>query len=266
MLTFQAVGALFTGFAGRHFSSTLVAEMAPPLKAHQLDLFKSRRARPRSSNVLVPKPSISTQSSSMSNEASPAEDAEAAKRDFANYLGDRHPLRVIFVGHNPSDVSWDSIAPYAHATNKFWRLLREANLAPEKLCKPKYFSSLPAAAGIGFIDLFVTSGSDASKVEPGAEKLSEWREQFLERLENGTGGNPPKILCCISKIVAKKLLQGWNGDYGSVGKGSEWGLTSALESDIWVLPSTSGRAGLKWNQRLEPFQRLRAQFTEEWEE
>lgn len=183
-------------------------------------------------------------------------DEDASKRDFSNYLGPRHPLRVIFVGHNPSDVSWECAAPYAHGSNRFWKLLNESNLAPADLCEPRYFSRLPDEVGIGFIDLFVTSGSDASLVGKGAEKSDEWRKEFLMRLEKGTKGTPPNILCCLSKIVAKKLLRGWNGAYGFAGQGKDWDLEGADDCEVWVLPSTSGRAGLKWEQRLKPFQEL----------
>lgn len=218
----------------------------------------------RSTRTRIAKPKTASPSVS-SSFASHQPETDQSSRDFSNYLGDSHPLRIIFVGHNPSEKSWACSAPYAHPTNKFWRLLKEAKLAPEDLCKAESFALLPKAVGIGFIDLFVASGSDASKIGPGAEKRSDWRVDFLSRLRAGTKGIPPLVLCCVSKIVASKLLGGWKGEYGHIGNGKDWGLDAAENSEIWVLPSTSGRAVLSWEQRLMPFQDLRAHFPGEWE-
>ncbi|KAI0566963.1 Uracil-DNA glycosylase-like protein [Gracilaria domingensis] len=183
-------------------------------------------------------------------------DNDVKKRDFSRYFGEKHPLRIVFVGHNPSAKSWDEVAPYAHRTNQFWRLLQESQLAPAHLCKPSQHAKLPGCCGIGFIDLFVTSGSDASKIGKRAVRNTEWKQGFFERLECGTGGTPPRILCCVSKIVARKLLGGWNGEFGHVGSGRDWNLRGAETSEVWILPSTSGRAGLTFQARLEPFQKL----------
>lgn len=186
--------------------------------------------------------------------------AETDARDFAKHLGSTHPLRVVFVGHNPSAESWARCAPYAHKSNRFWPLLRECGLVPPALCEAYKFAELPAAVGVGFIDLFITSGSDASLV--GMPGGASWRELFFQRLRDGTDGRPPSIICPVSKIVAQKLLVGWRGDYGPAGFGKDWELAGAEDSQVWVLPSTSGRAGLKWEQRLEPFERLNAHIQE----
>ena len=199
----------------------------------------------------------SSTSTPSNNDITPAVPDDPSSRDFARFLGENHPLHIIFVGHNPSDQSWKQSAPYAHKSNRFWKLMKEAQLAPEELCEACYFNKLPNAVGIGFIDLFVTSGSDASLVNKNAEKEVGWRKEFFDRLMNGTNNTPPKILCCVSKIVARKFLGGWNGDYGFIGNGEKWGFEDLKETDIWVLPSTSGRAGLTWQQRLEPFQKLK---------
>lgn len=228
-----------------------------PKSLDQLRCTRTRVAKRIPAKQVIPSSRQSSTSTSNNDMVSPQVD-DPSNRDFARFLGENHPLHIIFVGHNPSDQSWKQSAPYAHKSNRFWKLMKEAKLAPEELCESYHFSKLPNAVGIGFIDLFVTSGSDASLVNKNAEKESEWRHEFFDRLNNGTSNTPPKILCCVSKIVARKLLGGWNGDYGSVGNGEKWGFEDLKETDIWVLPSTSGRAGLTWQQRLEPFQKLKA--------
>lgn len=238
-------------FAGVLFPTTVLGNQIrlatmsrPPIRLDNLRSTRTRIAKPVSASVV--------------SKAEPS--AEGPLRDFSRYFGDQHPLRVIFIGHNPSDVSWKEAAPYAHKSNRFWRLMEESGLVPEKLARPEHFARLPAAVGVGFADLFVTSGSDASKVNEGeGEPL---RRQVMGRILKGTGGVPPKVVCCVSKIVAKKLLAEWSGDYGRAGTGKDWGLDEVQDTIVWVLPSTSGRAGLTWPQRLGPFEKL-AEFVKE---
>lgn len=192
-----------------------------------------------------------------------AQEPELASRDWVNYLGHEHPLRVLFVGHNPSDRSWDVCAPYAHGSNKFWKLLAESALVPETLSSPSKFTELPVALGLGFVDLFVTRGSDARVVERRARKDAGWRGGFVQRVLAGTAGRPPKILACVSKIVAQQLLLKWKGDYGPVGLGSQWNLAGLEQVQFWVLPSTSARAVLSHESRLAPFVALKQHLDRE---
>ncbi|KNC74766.1 hypothetical protein SARC_12695 [Sphaeroforma arctica JP610] len=105
------------------------------------------------------RPQAGIQAVALSNRTDPP------SRDFAQYLGSMHPLRVVFVGHNPSDTSWRHSQPYAHKSNRFWRLVGESGLVPVNLAQPHHFAQLPEAVGVGFVDLYVTSGSDASCVK-----------------------------------------------------------------------------------------------------
>lgn len=212
-------------------------------------------------------PSASDGAFNRTSDGVQVQETEVASRDWANYLGWEHPLRVIFVGHNPSDRSWDVCAPYAHGSNKFWKLVTESGLVPEALGSPSSFIELPTALGIGFVDLFVTRGSDARVVERRARKDTGWREDFLQRILAGTHGHPPKILACVSKTVAQQLLPKWKGDYGPIGLGSVWNLTGLERVQFWVLPSTSARAVLSHENRLAPFVALKTHLDLEvpWE-
>ncbi|KNC71846.1 hypothetical protein SARC_15610 [Sphaeroforma arctica JP610] len=70
-----------------------------------------------------------------------------------------------------------------------------------------------------------------------------------------------------STIVAKKLLAGWSGGFGPAGVGRDWQLHGLRDVLMWVLPSTSGRAVMTWEQRISPFRELKAYLTEntaEW--
>lgn len=193
------------------------------------------------------------------------ESGDIGERDWSRGMerGAHGRMRVIFVGHNPSDRSWAARAPYAHPSNSFWRLLREAELAPPELCVPDRYVDYPKKLGIAFADLFVTSGSLASAVA--APKDPVWRTRdFCARIARESGELPPAIIACVSKGVAQKLLPGWAGTYGPAGTGAQWGLTGLEESHLWVLPTSSGRAGIKWELRLRPFSELAAILREKY--
>lgn len=222
-----------------------------------LDRFRSTRTR-----IVKPRACSSAASSSASS-AGLAEETEGSNQteqvaicDWSRHFGNHNPLRVVFVGHNPSTKSWTTIAPYAHGSNHLWKILQTTGLVPQELCEPRLHTCLPERVGIGFIDLFVSSGSDASRVQPNAEKDMKWRRLFLERFERATMGKAPMVVCCVSKIVGRKMLGGWKGEFGCVGNGREWQLKGLEKSEIWVMPSTSGRAGMTWEQRVGPFKKL----------
>ncbi len=177
----------------------------------------------------------------------PPEGAEL--RDWGRHMrnGAHGRMRVLFLGHNPSEKSWDMCAPYAHGSNRFWKLLADSRLAPADMCEPHLHTEFPEKLGLAFADLIVTRGSVAADVkdvvDPNsvAERILRW------------AGTPPRIVACVSKSVAQKFLPGWKGSFGQVGVGRDWRLKGLEDSAIWVLPSTSGRAGLKWVDRLQPF-------------
>lgn len=204
-----------------------------------------------------------TKSSTRRSAAAPPTPEQTVLRDWTRHLCRTRPLHAIFIGHNPSDQSWALKQPYAHSTNSFYRLLRDARLAPPQLCDPAHHARLPAEAGLGFADLFVVPGSDASLIQADAAGRDAWRVAFVKRVVEAVGPNLPAVLCCVSKVVAKKLLVGWQGDFGKVGVGEDWGLDGLERVEVWVLPSSSGRAGMKWEKRLAPFQKLRERLEEE---
>lgn len=211
-------------------------------KLQMLDGLRSTRTR-------IVKSSVSSAPRSSSASA-------LGPRDFSEALGALHPLRVIFVGHNPSTASWELRAPYAHRSNMFWRLLADSGLVPPEMSVATRFRELPLEVGIGFVDLFVEPGSDARLVG-GGHGEEEVRLGLCERVRSRTGGVAPKFVACVSKVVAGKFLKGWKGAYGAVGSGAQWGLVGGLEDSlVWVLPSSSGRAALKWVDRLTPYRQL----------
>lgn len=185
--------------------------------------------------------------SASTSQQPPSDGAEM--RDWGRHMehGAHGRMRVLFLGHNPSEKSWDNCAPYAHGSNRFWKLLADSGLAPRDMCEPSRHIEFPEKLGLAFSDVIVTKGSVAADVndlvQPNdvAERILKW------------AGTPPRIIACVSKSVAQKFLPGWKGSFGPAGIGQDWSLRGFEQTSIWVLPSTSGRAGLKWQDRLQPF-------------
>lgn len=178
-------------------------------------------------------------------------------RDWLTYIPPGLPrLRILFIGHNPSDRSWSVAAPYAHGSNSFWKLLPAAALAPEEECQPQNFASLARKRGIAFGDLHVVSGSDASKVTARTD-AKPVQLDLVERMQKHMDC-PPRALALVSKTVAQKFLGLPKVSFGLQGTARELNCRGWLcgDTQIWVLPSTSGRAGLRWEERLAPFKQF----------
>lgn len=66
------------------------------------------------------------------------------------------PLRVIIVGHNPSEKAWELGHYYGNPTNKMWKLLSTTGIVP-----PGFTASndddCPIASGVGFTDVVRTT-------------------------------------------------------------------------------------------------------------
>lgn len=185
-------------------------------------------------------------------------------RDWLTYIPQGLArLRVLFIGHNPSDGSWEAVAPYAHGSNSFWKLLAASGLAPREECVPATFARLARTRGIAFGDLFVVPGSDASKViSPVNAKPI--RENVVERMQQHMK-MPPRALALVSKTVAQKFLGEKKLTFGLQGTAQDLKFPEWMDGDcqIWVLPTTSGRAGMRWEERLAPFKEF-AFATNNW--
>lgn len=62
------------------------------------------------------------------------------------------PLRVIIVGHNPSEKAWELGHYYGNPSNRMWKLLSAAGIVP-----PNFTASndddCPITCGVGFTDV-----------------------------------------------------------------------------------------------------------------
>ncbi len=140
----------------------------------------------------------------------------------------------MFVGINPGEMSARRRHYYAHPGNGFWRALSSSPLVREEL-GPEDDRSLPSRYGIGFTDVVKRVVTDSSEVTE--RELRAALPAFRGRIAYAR----PRAVCFTT-------TRGFHVCFPGVRAASEWGrqpVTLAgrgAESEVWVMPSTSGRA------------------------
>jgi G:T/U-mismatch repair DNA glycosylase len=187
-------------------------------------------------------------------------------RDWLTYVAPGLPrARIVFIGHNPSEMSWDKVAPYANPTNAFWKILAQSGLASQDEAVPAKWRMLAETRGIVFGDLWPVSGSDSSKVDKvthGAAVAAD----VTSRMQAALHAGPPRAVVLVSKSVGEHFLgiKSRKLSYGRVGMADALSLPwLSSDTQIWLVPSTSGRAVLSFVDRLAPYKAL-ADAAHEW--
>ena len=143
-------------------------------------------------------------------------------------------LRIVLCGTAASTVSAKACAYYANRQNKFWAILHETGLTPERL-QPHQFRDL-LRYRIGLTDLVKThAGMDHQiRFQFGAAARARLRGSILQYR--------PRFLAFTSKAAGQDFLGG-RRDYGE--QSEELG-----DVRIWILPSTSGAANGSWRPEI----------------
>ena len=149
-------------------------------------------------------------------------------------------LRLLICGSAVGAASAKAGAYYAGPGNKFWEVLYEVGLTPEKL-KPSEYKSL-IAHGIGL--------TDASKVSSGADKAIPEHSLDAPRLLRVLEIYKPKFVAFNGKKAAQAVL-GKSVGYGRQPK-------QLNGADVFVLPSTSAAARAFWD--IGPWKELASAF------
>ncbi len=144
-------------------------------------------------------------------------------------------LQIVLCGTAIGTASAKAGAYYAHPQNKFWRILHETGLTPERLLPPQYSELL--RHGIGLTD-FVKTHSGMDHQIP----LSELTEPSRARLRAAMMKFRPRFLAFTSKAAGQRYLGGPR-DYGEQ-------IERIGDTRIWILPSTSGAANGSWRPEI----------------
>lgn len=139
-------------------------------------------------------------------------------------------LDLVFAGINPGERSAHIGHYYGHPGNGFWPALSASGLAGREV-GPTDDRRLPQESGIGFTDVVKRVVTDSSRVTDGELRTAE--AAFRARIAAAA----PHALCFTTTRAFALLFPG-------VRKPGSWGRQPVtLEgADVWVMPSTSGRA------------------------
>ncbi|CAM9187365.1 unnamed protein product [Sphacelaria rigidula] len=215
------------------------------------------------------------------------------------------PLRLIIVGHNPSDTAWQQGHYYANPSNRMYKLLATAKIIPVGFTASDD-DRCPITCGVGFTDVgFSIPGTVSSEFKK--TDLHTWREGFFKRLkahaeraaataalsERGKeeGAEPAESAACgYPKIVAFAGKRQWEElfyDASTTAKAQtrggkngtfRFGLQPAMlrppgwpfpseRTEVFVVPSSSGAAAMTTAARTEPYIELgrRLQEMDAWD-
>lgn len=148
-------------------------------------------------------------------------------------------LRVVFCGTQAGAASARLGAYYAGPGNKFWPVLHQIGLVPERL-RPEEFRALPRY-GIGLTDVAKRTSGPDSALRGGHFDVA----GFAARI----AANRPRILAFNGKRAAQAAL---NIREGRLAYGPQ--AHRLADADIYILPSTSGAAAGFWS--IEPWKQL----------
>lgn len=139
-------------------------------------------------------------------------------------------LKLVICGSAAGKISAARGAYYANPQNKFWRTLHTVGLTP-RLLQPKEFPSL-LAYGIGLTDLVVDQAGNDNEISRKPSDRVGLREKIMMY--------QPKILAFNGKASAQYFLEMKSVPFGLISQ-------NIGQTQIFVLPSTSGAASGFWN-------------------
>ena len=143
-------------------------------------------------------------------------------------------LRIVLCGTAAGTTSAVQRAYYAHRQNKFWTILHETRLTPERL-QPRQYREL-LQHRIGLTDL-VKAGAGMDRAT-----LPKLTAADRARLNTAIARLRPQFLAFTSKTAGQKFFDG-KRDYGEQRE-------LIGNTRVWILPSTSGAANGSWRPEI----------------
>mmetsp|Transcript_6069 Transcript_6069/g.15455 ORF Transcript_6069/g.15455 Transcript_6069/m.15455 type:complete len:283 (+) Transcript_6069:265-1113(+) len=191
-----------------------------------------------------------------------------------------NPLRLILVGHNPSDHAWKSGHYYSNPSNRMFKILKETKIAPDVVKGAEDDGLLQSLAGVGFIDVGTGfPGTDSSKFT--SEDFVKWSKNFYRNLQDHLDNANATIGCTCGHCGApamvaftgkRQYLELLNVNHGmdkpkpkrktKVSLGPQDvallpdGWPFPATTSVWVMTSTSGASALTNTDRIAPYKEL----------
>ncbi|TMI73296.1 MAG: mismatch-specific DNA-glycosylase [Bacteroidetes bacterium] len=144
-----------------------------------------------------------------------------------------YDLDVVFCGTAKGKKSADSGFYYAHAGNKFYKILFDAGFTPHRLVPETCYQINQHK--IGLTDLVHKQSGNDRQINKSSYEVDLFSKKMIEF--------QPKFIAFTSKTAASFAL-GFNGKTRHI----NYGLADKVigKSKIFILPSTSGAAARFW--------------------
>ncbi|RSK27266.1 G/U mismatch-specific DNA glycosylase [Bacillus sp. HMF5848] len=156
-------------------------------------------------------------------------------------------IKLLFIGFNPSLTSGVVGHNYANPSNRFWKILKEANITERQL-KPEEDITL-LKEGIGFTNIVDRPTKTAAELTK--QEFIEGRNKLIEKIKLYN----PAIVCFVGKGVYVQY---------SLKRNIKWGMQtdSVVQGVIeFVAPSSSGLVRMKLDEVIDIYKDL----TKLWE-
>lgn len=146
-------------------------------------------------------------------------------------------LKVVFCGTAKGKASATKGFYYAGPGNKFYAILHQAKFTPTRLLPADCYSI--NKFGIGLTDLVHTESGKDNQISKESYEV----DLFIKKMKN----YKPNYIAFTSKAAASYAL-GFKGITNLI----DYGLQSQIigESNVFVLPSTSGSARAYWDEKF----------------
>ncbi|KAI8102056.1 hypothetical protein M9434_007115 [Picochlorum sp. BPE23] len=116
-------------------------------------------------------------------------------------------LRLLIVGHNPSEASWNRGHYYANPNNWMWRILQETAIVDtDTVMSCEQDVQMPRLYGIGFTDVGGGVQGTHSSTFSGKHIYENWRGPFYNTLREICENTCEEIECCCSACGCPSLL------------------------------------------------------------
>ena len=146
-------------------------------------------------------------------------------------------LKVVFCGTAKGKASATKGFYYAGPGNNFYAILHQAKFTPTRLLPADCYSI--NKFGIGLTDLVHTESGKDNQISKESYEV----DLFIKKMKN----YKPNYIAFTSKAAASYAL-GFKGITNLI----DYGLQSQIigESNVFVLPSTSGSARAYWDEKF----------------
>ncbi|MGU3414634.1 G/U mismatch-specific DNA glycosylase [Enterobacteriaceae bacterium C34A] len=150
-------------------------------------------------------------------------------------------LRVVFCGINPGKSSAHLGLPFAHPANRFWKVLHLSGFTDRQL-KPEE-ASLMLDYGCGVTKLVERPTVQASEIA--LQELREGGRGLITKMQD----YQPRALAILGKQAFEQAFSQ---------RGAQWGKQQVTvgDTEVWVLPNTSGLSRIKLDKLVEAFSEL----------